>query len=160
MIPEMRKTINLVSTINDDWSVIERSSSLLRLLRIIAYCLRFNRHKIKNTGPIQANEIAKATQCIVQEVQVQHWAEEFIDLKTTGQVSTKSKIFRLCPFIDQNQILRVGGRLKNTDTLDIFQRHPMLIPQTCTVSKLIFRDAHEKTMHGPAAMLSYVRERF
>lgn len=76
-------------------------------------------------------------------------------------MSTKSKISRLCPFLDQNQILRVGGRLKNTDTLDIFQRHPMLIPQTCTVSKLIFRDAHKKTMHGgPAAMLSYVRERF
>jgi len=52
----------------------------------------------------------------------------------------------------------VGGILKNADKLDTFQRHPMLIPQTCTVSKLIFRDAHEKTMHGgPAAMLSYAR---
>lgn len=82
-------------------------------------------------------------------------------MKIIGQVSTKSKIFRLCPFLDQNQVIRVGGRLKNTDTLDTFQRHPMLIPQICTVSKLIFRDAHEKTMHGgPAAMLSYVRERF
>jgi len=55
----------------------------------------------------------------------------------------------------------VGGRLKNAETLDIFQRQPMLIPQSCYLSKLIFRDAHEKIMHGgPAAILSYVRERF
>jgi len=37
----------------------------------------------------------------------------------------------------------------------------MLIPQTCTVSKLKFGDAYEKTMHGGlAAMVSYVRGRF
>ncbi|XP_025191141.1 uncharacterized protein LOC112591512 [Melanaphis sacchari] len=160
-IPEMRKTINLVSTVSNDWSVIERSSSWMKLLRVIAYCLRFNRLKVKNIGLIQPDEIVKATQCIVKAVQVQYWSEEIADLKATGQVSKKSKIFRLCAFLDKNQILRVGGRLKNAETLDVFQRHPMLIPQTCSVSKLIFRDAHERTMHGgPAAMLSYVRERF
>jgi len=160
-VPEMRKTTNLLSTVSNDWSVIERSSSWMKLLRIIAYCLRLRCLKVKNTGPIQTDEITKATQCIVKAVQVQYWSEEIVDLKTKGQVSTKSKIFRLCAFLDQNQILRVGGRLKNTDALDSFQRHPMLIPQSCHISKLIFRNAHEKTMHGgPAAMLAYVRERF
>jgi len=160
-VPIMRKTTNLLSTVSNDWSVIERSSSWMRLLRIIAYCLRLRCLKVKNTGPIQTDEITKATQCIVKAVQVQYWSEEIVDLKTKGQVSTKSKIFRLCAFLDQNQILRVGGRLKNADALDSFQRHPMLIPQSCHISKLIFRDAHEKTMHGgPAAMLAYVRERF
>jgi len=42
-IPERRKTINLVSTVNTDLGVIERCFSLQRLLRIIAYCLRFCR---------------------------------------------------------------------------------------------------------------------
>jgi len=95
-------------------------------------------------------------------VQVQYWSEEIADLKAAGRVSKKNKIFRLCAFLDKNQILRVDGRLKNAETIiDVFQRHPMLIPQTCSVSKLIFRDAHERTMYGgPAAMLSYVRERF
>lgn len=161
IMPETRKTINLISTVNNDHSFIERYSSLMRLLRIIAYCLRFGRQKEKIIGPIQANEISKAMQCVVRSVQSQYWEREIDDLVTNNQVSEKSKILRLSPSLDKNQILRVGGRLKNTETLDIFQRQPMLIPQSCSLSKLIFRDAHEKIMHGgPAAMLSYVRERF
>lgn len=65
------------------------------------------------------------------------------------------------PFLEQDKFLRVGGRLKNANALDIFQRQPMLIPQSCTLTKLIFLYAHVKIMHGDrAAMLSYVRECF
>lgn len=98
---------------------------------------------------------------VVKVVQSQHWAEDIAELKRSNQVSFKSKIFCLRPFLDQDQILRVGGGLKNAETLDIIQRQPMLITPACTLSKLIFHDAHEKILHGgPAAMLSYVRERF
>lgn len=90
-----------------------------------------------------------------------YWPEEIADLKINAQVSVKSKIFCLQPFLDQDQVLKVGGRLKKADTLDVFHRQPILIPQSCTLSKLIFRNAHEKIMHGgPETMLAVVRERF
>jgi len=165
VIPEARKTINLVSTVVADISFIDRYSSLTKLLRVIAYCLRFIQNvlnpKDKATGLLHTDDVFKATRYIVRAVQQQHWAKEISDLKTIKQVSMKSEIFRLQPFLDEHQIIRVGGRLKNANTLDSFQRQPMLIPPSCTLSKLIFQDAHNKILHGgPAAMLSYVRERY
>lgn len=148
-----------MSTMNFDVSFIGRCSSLTRLLHIFAYCLRFGRRKEIIAGSIQANEIFKATQCVVRLVQAQYWTKEIDNLKIGNQA--KSKIFYLRPFLDQDQILRVGSRLKNANILDISQCQPMLIPQSCTLSKLIFRETHVKITHGgPAAMFSYAREGF
>jgi len=165
ILPELRKTINLFSTTEIDLSFIDRYSSLTRLVRVIAYCLRFVQNsrypKEKFTYHLQVNEINNATQCLIRAVQNQHWSDEKKELKTNNPISMKSKIFRLCPFLDEHQIIRVGGRLKNACNLDWCQRQPVLIPPSCTLSKLIFRDAHHKLMHGgPMAMLAYVRERF
>jgi len=110
---------------------------------------------------LQTDEIIQATHRIVRVVQAHYWARELADLKTKNQVSSKSQIFRLRPFVDNELVIRVGGRLKNANTFDLFQRQPALLPPTSTLTKLIFRDVHIKLMHGgPAVMLAYVWERY
>ena len=65
----------------------------------------------------------------------------------------------LTPFLVKD-IVRVGGRLRRS-TLDYDQVHPVLLPASHTVSKLIMRDIHEKLGHpGSERTLCHSRRQF
>lgn len=64
------------------------------------------------------------------------------------------------PFIDGYGLLRVGGRLGNSD-LSFDQQHPIILPNKHQVVTNVIRDAHEKTIHGTELLtLAYLRHRF
>lgn len=58
-----------------------------------------------------------------------------------------SKFFRLCPFIDEDKLIRVGGRLKNPTALGVYQRHPFVLP-----ANFHFRDYYLKMNMSDACM--------
>jgi len=164
-IPEERNTTISVVTIAYDISILNRYSSLNNLLRVTSYCRRFINNarsgNVKITGPLQADEINNATNCIIKLVQYNSWSEELTALKNARQISPKSKLWRLKPFLDENKLIRVGGRLKNAATLDIFQKHPIPLPADSPFTNLIFVNEHEKTLHGgPQIMLTAIRTKY
>ena len=53
----------------------------------------------------------------------------------------------LKPFIEENGIARVGGRLRNS-FLDFELIHPFILPKTGSTSILIARDYHNTVAHG------------
>ncbi|CAI6374547.1 unnamed protein product [Macrosiphum euphorbiae] len=60
--------------------------------------------------------------------------------------------------IDDKDILRVGGRLKNASTIEVFQRQPIILPGDSIYTKLLFQREHIRCMHGgPLAILALVR---
>lgn len=64
------------------------------------------------------------------------------------------------PFIDDNGILRVGGRLNNA-SINYDQKFPILLPAKIHFTQLLIRSEHEKLFHaGPQAVLSNIRLRF
>jgi len=128
-IPEERNTTISVVTIEYDTSILNRYSSLNKLLRVTSYCCRFINNagsgNVKITGPLQAVEINNATTCIIKLVQYNSWSEEITALSSARKISPKSKQYQLKPFLDENKLIRVGGRLKNADILDSFEKHPI-----------------------------------
>jgi len=162
------KTASCVATINNcDKDVIyDRYSSLTKLIRVVAYCKRFIRNALskyadKYYGPIQANEYDVAVICIIKQIQAIHFDRELSDLQNSRLVHCKSSLRRLKPFLDENSIIRVGGRLKHASTLDVFQRHPIVLPSKCNFTILIFLHEHEVLLHGgPQAMLASVRLKY
>lgn len=63
----------------------------------------------------------------------------------------------LNPYIDSNEVLRVGGRLRNTD-IPIKIKHPIILGNKSELSRLIIKDAHAETLHGGVQlMLAYIR---
>ena len=66
--------------------------------------------------------------------------EKKIALKKT------SSIYKLDPFIDQDGLIRVGGRIGNADVPDEV-RHPVLLPRKCHVATLLIRFHHVKVNH-------------
>ncbi|XP_060860026.1 uncharacterized protein LOC132937224 [Metopolophium dirhodum] len=164
-IPEERNTTISVVTIEYDTSILNRYSSLNKLLRVTSYCRRFINNavsgNVKITGPLQADEINNATTCIIKLVQYNSWSEEITALSSARQISPKSKLYQLKPFLDENKLIRVGGIFKNSDTLDIFEKHPIPFPADSPCMRLIFVNEHEKTMHGgPQIMLAAIRNKY
>ncbi len=61
-------------------------------------------------------------------------------------VTKKSALFRLDPFIGDDGLLRVGGRLRRA-RLEYGEKHPVVLPKGHHVSKLIVRHYHCQVHH-------------
>ncbi|XP_076384154.1 uncharacterized protein LOC143262078 [Megalopta genalis] len=157
VLPELRKLTCLVSTIVEPWEIIDKYSCIRRLTRVIAYCLRFI-SKPRVTGHLSVKELQRAKEKIILFTQQQSFAQELRDLKTDKQLNSKSKLLPLSPFIDERGILRVGGRLQNSN-LPFEQMHPILLPRSSHVTDLIIRESHVQNHHsGLTATLYLVRQ--
>ena len=65
---------------------------------------------------------------IIKAVQVPHFKDEVSCLKGGTIVHCNSKLFGLCPIIDDNGVMRVGGRLDHASTLSYIEKHPIVMP--------------------------------
>lgn len=100
----------------------------------------------KLTG--QPNELINVTYYITRVIQKEDKFNEISELKTLGEVSLKSNIFRLSPYLNKNNIIRVGGRLTHANHLDCFQKNFMIIPLNNLTTYLIFQNVYEALLHG------------
>ena len=115
-------------------------SSWQRLVRVTALCRRFIhnlkckiRHPTETVGgTLLPEEIEQAEQ---------YW----IVLAQESLGDWKDSCASLTPF-EQNGVIRVGGRLGRS-TLPYEQAHPILLPASNPVSKMIMRDTHTKMGH-------------
>ncbi|XP_018376357.1 PREDICTED: uncharacterized protein LOC108769714 [Trachymyrmex cornetzi] len=156
-IPELRKNICLTTDVVD-YSILQRYSSYSKLLHIVAWCLRFHP---RNTyrGQLHINELEEAEIKIIKIIQTHSFSRELKELKR-GRSVNKTNIAALSPFIDENGIIRVGGRLSRS-RLAYAQKHPILIPSRHFLTDLIIRETHERYYHtGIQTTLYMIRQRF
>ena len=157
-VPEERKRFIAVNTAVKGIELIDiqRFSSYKRLLRVVAYLLRFVdcvRRKLKRTGPIQVEELDHALEVVVKQVQSQEFFREISNLRADKTIPSSSKILPLAPFLDQSSgILKVGGRLRHSDLSDK-SKHPMILPKSHHFTVLLLRHIHELTLHGSAQLM-------
>jgi hypothetical protein len=93
-------------------------------------------------------------------VQQTSYAQEVKDLNGQGEVATTSSLKTLCPFIDQEGILRVGGRLQQS-TLPYQAMHQMILPASHHFTKLLVSAEHIRLLHaGPQLLTASLREKY
>lgn len=143
---------------------IARFSNYNRLVNVVVYCIRFmlncrKTRKYRNFKPIDPQERHEAELRLLRIVQQQAFPAELKALTNLHPVSKFSKISNLNPFIDCNGILRVGGRLSQSN-LTYDQQHQIIVPKG-HFSKLLLIQIHQLNLHcGPQIMLSTARQRF
>ena len=95
----------------------------------------------------------EAEKCIVKMVQLKYFSEELklLKMKNEENVKISSKISSLNPYLDENGIIRVGGRLEKS-YINNDCKHPILMPKNCHISKLIILWCHQKTGHSGRGM--------
>jgi len=143
--------------------ILKRYSSLTKLLRITAWCLKFkensygNPTSIPHLTPSDLNQALQRWISIVQEI---FFKSELKSLKGHKVVDKSSPLKSLNPFINKDGLIRVGGRLSRS-TLDYDTKHPYILPPESSLSALVIRDNHLRTHHGSIReTLSTVRQKF
>lgn len=140
----------------------KRYSTLTKLKRVTAYCRRWytRQHKEEESKHLTVDELNQALESCIKYYQQQKFSEEIRQLKTRKHVSKKSVLSTLAPFLDENGVLRVGGRLQKADLL-YEEKHPYIIPSNTHLTWLIIQDAHLKTLHGGNQLtMSTLRSQF
>lgn len=158
------KTRSIFCTMKGDdsvLSILSKLSSLSKIVRITAYCLCWTKKEKMIFGPLRAFEIELANLTLIKIVQREHFEKEIKALRASTQVATNSKLFRLRPYYDEEEVLRVGGRLKNAISLDMYQRNPIVLPSDSAYTRLLFYREHVKLLHsGPQALVASIRQRY
>ena len=84
--------------------------------------------------------------------------KEIKAIKSGKSVERNSHIQSLNPYLDENGVLRVGGRLSKAN-LSQDEKHPAIIPKHSHWAKLLIRHYHQKIQHmGRRSTLAAVRE--
>ena len=177
--PEVKKSITMATSLVDQRKAtleerIERFSDWYRARRAVALCSKYIQKLKKrvNKEPseviqVSAEDLEKAGKSIIYAAQTKAFQDEFKlpareaeeerSFPKQKTAKLRSSINKLDPFIDENGILRVGGRLKHADLSDEV-KHPVILPKGSHVTSLIIRYYHENTKHqGKGMTLNEIR---
>ncbi|XP_031636180.1 uncharacterized protein LOC116349066 [Contarinia nasturtii] len=163
-LAEIHSHVGVTKNVYDS-EFLPNVSSFGKLKRVMSYCIRFIHNcksKQKFVGPISHDELFFAEKTIIKIVQGQCYDQELKMLNKHNSLSfmKSSALIQLNPFLDVDGIIRVGGRLKNSD-ISFEAKHQILLPCKHNVTFLIIRDSHEKCLHGgPKLTESILRQRF
>ncbi|XP_053685940.1 uncharacterized protein LOC128735483 [Sabethes cyaneus] len=162
-IPNMQKTAAV--TLIEPLPVFLNFSNFRKLQRIIAYVFRFMKNcktKSKNPSLIIATkyvtvlEMETSLKAIIKVLQMLKLPCE-IDSIEKGKIP--QKLASLSPFLDDDHLLRVGGRLQEAD-FPYHTKHPLVLPNH-PVAEMIIRALHIENLHiGPSGLLAIVRRKF
>ncbi|GFW52645.1 integrase catalytic domain-containing protein [Trichonephila clavipes] len=134
---------NCVSSILS--TLLCKSNSYMKIVLIFSYVLRFsnnvNKRKLTLSGPLSATDIDQAETKLIRMVQEQVFWAEIKSLQSKGVVSPNSKLRNLNPFIDSDGLLRVGGRLSNSD-LPYVNKHLAILPGNHNLTVQIIAHFH------------------
>ncbi|GFY36928.1 integrase catalytic domain-containing protein [Trichonephila clavipes] len=107
---------------------LDKFSSYFKLLRVTAFVFRFinnTRDTLKKSGTLETEELKKSEEYWIKEIQKETYASEIIDLEKAPKVSDCSKIRSLVPCLDDRKILRIKGRLDESE-LSLDEKQPIL----------------------------------
>ncbi|XP_070068072.1 uncharacterized protein [Drosophila takahashii] len=127
--------------------LINKTSSWSRLVRILSYCFRFV-HRLRGRNQLSpflsAWELQYARSRIFTHVQREFFKVEYKQLSTGQQLKENSKLIRYTPFLDEQSVIRVGGRIDNS-MANYDAKHPIILPKESPIAALLVQYQQDKT---------------
>ncbi|GBL86828.1 hypothetical protein AVEN_96058-1 [Araneus ventricosus] len=143
--------------------LFNRTNNFTKLIRIVSFIFRFiNNTKAKEcpnkvSKYLTAEELHRSTEFLARVAQLCEFKAEIDALKKGKDVATTSKLKALDPFLDENALLRVGGRLNNSD-LPFEYKHQLILPSKHKFTKLLFEHLLKKFLHiGAQGLVHQIR---
>ena len=164
MAEETAGPVLIAATPGENVFQVERWGKLTKAIRVVAWVLRFifnSRHKQEDRrlGDVSYDEMQHARQVLIQQVQQQEFAAEVSALQRGHLVAKSSPLARLTPYLDDEGLLRVQGRLQFS-SLPPDEKHPILIPKS-HFAVLLMRFQHFIMKHaGVSTLISAVRKSY
>ncbi|XP_058449120.1 uncharacterized protein LOC131429087 [Malaya genurostris] len=142
---------------------LDRFSKLSRVVRTAAYVARFlanlKRKQIGEeavSGILTSEELKSAEYSLIRMVQWQAFPDEMAifvknqrdSAEKTGSIGKSSVIFQLSPILDDNGLLRVGGRIGKAPNINLEAKFPVILPRNHKFTVLLLDDYHRKFRDG------------
>lgn len=167
-LEEKRRVCILHVSHEETNSIIARFSNFDRLLRFSIRAFRWLekvRAKAKTSislfisRPISVDVLQNAEKRLIRLIQAETFSE-ISQLRKGQPISNKSKIRNLSPYLDSDQIMRVGGRLELSH-LSMDEKHPIILPPKHNFTVILIRKVHKETLHGGLAItMQTIRQKF
>lgn len=165
LLPEL-KAVTLLVSVEENLieKILQKHSNLTSLVRIMAFIKRFL-HNLKpgasrREGPLITSELESSLTEIIRHVQSTTFPQDYHRLATKLEPHHRSSILSLNPFLDEDQLLRVGGRIQNSN-LSFNAKHPLILPKKHHLTTLLIHQAHLSTLHGgPELVISTLRRKY
>ncbi|XP_045455426.1 uncharacterized protein LOC123665124 [Melitaea cinxia] len=163
-LPETIGCLHVVQESNIFTELITRFSVFSKLQRVVSFIFRFINNcrgkSEKLSGNITIDELGNATNFLLRIAQQDSFLEEYQLLINNQNLPYKNRLLSLSPFIDDNKLMRVGGRLANTN-YDFNVKHPILLCSRHPLCRSLFVMLHIKYLHsGPQLLLATVRHNY
>ncbi|XP_015123379.1 uncharacterized protein LOC107045577 [Diachasma alloeum] len=169
-IPEVAKEAKparahpVAPKVNELAELLTRYSSMARLLAVTATSNRaIDRFRRLPTPPgpvLSTRELNEARLFWVKITQNQYFVSALRVLQRNQQLPRGHQLAKLTPTLDELNIMRLGGRLKNSD-LHPEETHPIILPRQSRFTTLVIEEAHRRTLHGGTQLtLAYTRQRY
>lgn len=96
----------------------------------------------------------------VKKIQEEEFASDIKCCRSKTSLQKASKLVDLHPFIDENGIVRVGGRL-SAAVINENHKHPIILPENSNFTHLLISDLHLRLQHsGVQLTLNQLRLNF
>ena len=132
-----------------------RYSSFQKVLNVVAWVMKFINNvrpqSVKCSGPLSYEELTKAKVKVFCCVQREEYPQEIRAMAQVKQICKRSPLNKLAPFLNNDGLLRIKGRLENAD-MSYESKHPIIIPST-HIAKLLVRFQHVFLKHAGVATL-------
>ena len=105
-------------------------------------------------------ELARAETEIIKYLQRKYFSAACACLENSLSLPNKNFLCKLAPYIDDNSVMRAGGRLRFSDIPNRAE-HPIILPKESAVPRLIVEEYHKACGHlGRETLLSQVRSKY
>lgn len=164
-MPGYKKSVHVITQVESwDLSLLERVSSFNRLINVTAYVLRFIRNlriskENRNSDKILSiEETRNARKYWIKKIQSESFSQEIASLKKKNSVCTSLR--KLNIFLDEEGIIRVGGRIRRSE-LQYGSRHPYLLPKDTKFVQLLIENHHKSYCHAATnALIAILRREY
>lgn len=157
-LPELKALPALVAEPTPSVSFIDvtRYSKLVRAQRVAAWVLRFIHNskdpQNKLSGILSVDELNNSLYNLIKLAQFESFPIEVQCLKNKKPLPHKSNLQQLNVFLDEENLIRVGGRI-NSSNYPYDKRHPILLKGNHVLTKLLFKYEHVRLLHAPPQLL-------
>ncbi|XP_064488403.1 uncharacterized protein LOC135400501 [Ornithodoros turicata] len=164
--PEEKVSRDVIQTLTATVGEIvdmKRYSSAKKLHHVVAWVLRFVaklKKRSEEGGPLGSEEVREAENYCLKIVQQNAFHVEIAAVQSQRPSPAKSPLQGYSLFLDGEGILRMTGRLQESD-LPYAQKHPIALPKQESYSETIIRKCHLDVLHGGLRdTLVQVREKY
>ncbi|XP_055640913.1 uncharacterized protein LOC129778195 [Toxorhynchites rutilus septentrionalis] len=145
-----------------------------RLVNVTAYVVRFvSNVKLRQSklplsvGPLTSLELRRAEEQNLRQAQSDKYMDELLLLtkakstRTIASVPKSSSLYKLSPFVDNSDMLRMKGRANACEFLSYETKNPVILPTDHPITNLIVASYHDRFHHrNHATVINEIRQKY